>query len=395
MSAFKAFSCLLSVDLSSHNKLSISEAVKRIKENIDLIFQTGSSFSLPTNDGEIHVVVSSKDSVNNSSMTIIINVYKSKSLITINIESCNAFVSNTCDSIENNDHELDDIELINVSNSSTEKLKEKLSEALEIEVEKIPVIKRGSKVPNYFTSSDERVMEYDFDELLFDKRSKYQQVRIYHSKTLGNALFLDGLQNLADSDLAYTHGLMKFGQNSYTGKEILILGGGDGGLLHELLKENPKYVTMVDIDEVVIDACRVHLRKSCGDVLDTLKRDNYEIIVNDCIKYLNQYVEEGRKFDFIFNDLTDIPISPTHTKIGKNLWDFVRNILMLSLNCLKVDGKFLNHAIGSGHTRALQEYEKVLTDLPVKVRFSRHSAFVPSFAEDWVFYEITLVNDSS
>lgn len=40
---------------------------------------------------------------------------------------------------------------------------------------------------------------------------------------------------------------MKHGVIPYAGKDVLILGGGDGGLLHELLKENPKFVTMVDI----------------------------------------------------------------------------------------------------------------------------------------------------
>ena len=49
------------------------------------------------------------------------------------------------------------------------------------------------------------------------------------------------------------------GEN-YADKEVLILGGGDGALLHELLKEKPKFVTMVDIDEVVIDACKEHMR---------------------------------------------------------------------------------------------------------------------------------------
>ena len=44
------------------------------------------------------------------------------------------------------------------------------------------------------------------------------------------------------------------------GKEVLILGGGDGALLHELLKEKPKFVTMVDIDEAVIRSCKEHMR---------------------------------------------------------------------------------------------------------------------------------------
>ena len=46
----------------------------------------------------------------------------------------------------------------------------------------------------------------------------------------------------------------------YAKKDLLILGGGDGALLHELLKEKPKFVTMVDIDEAVMRACKEHLR---------------------------------------------------------------------------------------------------------------------------------------
>ena len=44
------------------------------------------------------------------------------------------------------------------------------------------------------------------------------------------------------------------------GKEVLILGGGDGALLNELMKEKPKFVTMVDIDEAVIRSCKEHMR---------------------------------------------------------------------------------------------------------------------------------------
>ncbi|CAN7988544.1 unnamed protein product, partial [Ixodes hexagonus] len=109
---------------------------------------------------------------------------------------------------------------------------------------RIPLIKRGATVPNYYTTSDERILEYDFDKIVFEENSKYQHVKILHSPTLGNCLLLDDLQNLAEKDISYTHGLMKYRRVSYTDKEILILGGGDGGLLCELLKEKPKYVTM-------------------------------------------------------------------------------------------------------------------------------------------------------
>ena len=53
--------------------------------------------------------------------------------------------------------------------------------------------------------------------------------------------------DLAECDLTYTHGLMNKGVDAYTDKTVLILGGGDGALMHELLKEDPRHVLMIDV----------------------------------------------------------------------------------------------------------------------------------------------------
>ena len=107
---------------------------------------------------------------------------------------------------------------------------------------------------------DDRILEYNWTKLLFSERTPYQLVEIYGTKDFGNCLVLDGFMNLAESDLSYTRQLMCHGHYDYADKEVLILGGGDGALLHELLKEKPKFVTMVDIDEAVIRACKEHMR---------------------------------------------------------------------------------------------------------------------------------------
>lgn len=70
---------------------------------------------------------------------------------------------------------------------------------------------------------------------------------------------------------------MQRGKENYEGKEIVILGGGDGALLWELLKENPKHVTMLEIDDVVMKACSQYMRSVCGDCLDIRKTDKYEV----------------------------------------------------------------------------------------------------------------------
>ena len=124
----------------------------------------------------------------------------------------------------------------------------------------IPAIKRCQIRTPYLRTSDDRIVEYGWTRLLFSQRSPYQLVEIYGTRDFGNCLVLDGFINLAESDLAYTRNLMCYGKYDYKDKEALILGGGDGALLYELLKEKPKFVTMVDIDEVVVDACKEHMR---------------------------------------------------------------------------------------------------------------------------------------
>lgn len=56
--------------------------------------------------------------------------------------------------------------------------------------------------------------------------------------------------DLAESDLAYTQAIMGSGKEDYSGKDVLILGGGDGGILCEIVKLKPKMVTMVEISFV-------------------------------------------------------------------------------------------------------------------------------------------------
>lgn len=248
----------------------------------------------------------------------------------------------------------------------------------------LPPLQRGP-LTRFFPTADERVIEYDIDRVLYDKRSEFQKIQIVHSKSLGNMLVLDELQNIAEADLIYTETLMRRGIEDYAGKEICILGGGDGALLYELLKEKPKHVVMLEIDDMVMQACNKYMNSICGNVLEKRKDDNYEIIVDDCVRYLHKFSQEGRKFDYVFGDLTDIPISDTPTG---EIWDFIRKILQSSFKVLKPDGKFMTHGNGVSCPESLKMYEEQLVKLEPKVSYTKCTAFVPSFMEEWVFYQV-------
>nr|XP_053655703.1 spermine synthase-like [Cherax quadricarinatus] len=235
--------------------------------------------------------------------------------------------------------------------------------------------------------SDDRILEYDVDELLFSEQTEFQKVQIYHTKSFGNMLVLDDLQNLAESDLAYTHGLMNKGLENFKEKEILILGGGDGALLWELLKEKPKYVTMIDIDDAVMRSCAKHLKSVCGDCLDNYDGEHYKIIVGDAISHMKDMIKEKRTFDYVFADLTDVPISPSPRG---ELWDFMRAIMNLGTELVKPDtGKYMTHATGIQCKKALTMFEEQLSSLEIPVTFTQTSHYVPSFKEKWCFYQVT------
>ncbi|KAF2980734.1 hypothetical protein EK904_001265, partial [Melospiza melodia maxima] len=173
-------------------------------------------------------------------------------------------------------------------------------------VKRLPAILRGGVIDRYWPTADGRLVEYDIDEVVYDEDSPFQNIKILHSKQFGNILILSGDVNLAESDLAYTQAIMGSGKEDYTGKEVLILGGGDGGILYEIVKLKPKMVTMV--------------------------------LIEDCIPVLKRYAKEGRMFDYVINDLTAVPISTSPEE--DSTWEFLRLILDLSMKVLKQDGKY-------------------------------------------------------
>ncbi|XP_078001513.1 spermine synthase-like isoform X2 [Glandiceps talaboti] len=250
---------------------------------------------------------------------------------------------------------------------------------------RFPAIQRGCKIDNYIPTADNRLIEYDFDETVYEENSPYQNIKIMHSPQFGNVLILDDDPNLAESDLPYTKAILGNGREDYKDKEVLILGGGDGGILHEVLKENPKYITMIEIDQLVIDGAIKHLRGICYDSMDKLEGDNYLVRVEDCIPALEAYVKEGKQFDFVINDLTAIPIS---TEPRGSQWDFLRLILDFSMKVLKPTGKYYTQGNGANSKNALAMYEEQLKKLEHPVDFKKETICVPSYLELWVFYEI-------
>ncbi|XP_051782890.1 spermine synthase [Erpetoichthys calabaricus] len=298
----------------------------------------------------------------------------------VRFQSC-GFVSIDFQSCEGDDES----EAYDLLNSLEEKMKALLHSNIK-KIKRLPALIRGGAIDRYWPTADGRLVEYDIDEVLFDDDSPYQNIKILHSQQFGNILILNGDVNLAESDLPYTQAIMGSGKEDYAGKEVLILGGGDGGILYEVVKLKPKMITMVEIDQMVIDGCRKHMRRTCGDVLDNLTGDCYQVLVEDCVPVLKKYVSEGKTFDYVINDLTAVPISTAPEE--DSTWEFLRLILDLSIKVLRPSGKYFTQGNCVNLTDALKLYEEQLGLLSCPVEFSKEIVCVPSYMELWVFYTV-------
>jgi spermidine synthase len=155
-------------------------------------------------------------------------------------------------------------------------------------------------------------------ETLFHEISEFQTIDIIDTEGFGRMLLLDGLVMTSEKDEFFYHEMIShIPMLSHPDpKEVLVIGGGDGGTIREVLKHRSvERVVLCEIDSFVIDACRRFLPSIAG-MLDDPRVD---IQVRDGIKYI---AEQKGQFDIILVDSTD-PMGP-----GEGLFteEFYKNV---------------------------------------------------------------------
>ncbi|SMN20682.1 similar to Saccharomyces cerevisiae YLR146C SPE4 Spermine synthase, required for the biosynthesis of spermine and also involved in biosynthesis of pantothenic acid [Maudiozyma saulgeensis] len=165
------------------------------------------------------------------------------------------------------------------------------------------------------------------EKILYHAHSEFQDILVFKSTTYGNVLVLDGIIQCTERDeFAYqemiTHIPLYLHKNP---KRVLVIGGGDGGVVRELLKhECLTHITQVEIDETVIKLARKYFPgMSYG-----LDNPRVQIKLCDGFKYLqdlaNASVEE--KYDVIITDSSD-PEGPAEEFFKDTYFKLLKNAL--------------------------------------------------------------------
>ena len=139
-----------------------------------------------------------------------------------------------------------------------------------------------------------------------DEQSTYQRIEIYETETFGTLMTLDGLVMVTDRDNFVYHEMMSHPAlfTHPDPKRVLVIGGGDCGTLHEVLKH--KTVTLaeqVELDERVTRVSEKFFPELCESNSDPRARLHFA----DGIKWVADAKPET--YDVIIIDSTD-PVGP-------------------------------------------------------------------------------------
>ena len=98
-----------------------------------------------------------------------------------------------------------------------------------------------------------QAMTLKVKSVLHHEKSKYQDVLIFESTDYGTVLVLDNVIQCTERDeFAYQEMITHLAMNSHPNpKKVLVIGGGDGGVLREVIKHDcVEEAVLCDIDEV-------------------------------------------------------------------------------------------------------------------------------------------------
>lgn len=146
---------------------------------------------------------------------------------------------------------------------------------------------------------------FKIKELLYRQNSLYQKIEVIDNDYFGRVLLLDGLVQTTERDEFFYHEMLvhpAFAAHP-SPQNLLIVGGGDGGVLKEILRYPINQAYLVEIDQQVIEVGKEYFPW----LSPSLKDERAELVIADGREFIE---ETDRKFDIVFIDSSD-PVGPS------------------------------------------------------------------------------------
>jgi spermidine synthase len=165
-------------------------------------------------------------------------------------------------------------------------------------------------------------LSLEIEEVLYSKKSNFQQIDLFQTKNHGKMLVLDGIIQLTQSDeFAYQEMMAHVPLFAHPNPErVLVVGGGDGGMLREVARhDSVKEIDFCEIDEIVINVCKRFLPDlACG-----FDDPRVKIHIADGSAFVQA---QTNKYDVIIVDSSD-PIGPGEILFERPFYESLKSAL--------------------------------------------------------------------
>jgi len=179
---------------------------------------------------------------------------------------------------------------------------------------------------NRFTETlyDGYGQEFRIDELLYEDKTEHQHLLIFRNARFGRVMVLDGVVQTTEADEFIYHEMLAHVPMLAHGRvsRVLIVGGGDGGMLREVIKHRGiQTVVQVELDRKVVDLCRKYFPEHSQGAFDDPR---LQLVFDDGLKYVQTTAEQ---FDVIIVDSTDA-IGPGEVLFSQDFYSACKRCLL-------------------------------------------------------------------
>lgn len=229
----------------------------------------------------------------------------------------------------------------------------------------------------YLSSGIGEISCVEVREILVEGTSRFQDYAIVDTVPYGRILVLDNvIQSAAFDEWTYHESFVIPPMCAVDHPEnVLVLGGGEGAMVREVLRHpTVKAVTMVDIDEEVVDACRRFLPEQHAGAFEDSRLN---LVYDDARAWLERHLDE--RFDVVLVDLTEpLDGGPSDKLFTKEFYELIAGALTpQGVMALQAGSVRLNFAWA---------YAQVVRTLrAVFPSVLPYATWITSFAEQWGF----------
>lgn len=163
---------------------------------------------------------------------------------------------------------------------------------------------------------------YRVKKSFFSDQSEFQSVDVVETAGHGRMLLNDGLVMVSERDEFIYHEMISHVPLFVhpNPQKVLIIGGGDGGTAREVLRHGSvEKCDMVEIDAMVVEACRQHLPVTAK----AFDHPKLNLMIEDGVKFV---AETDEKYDLVLIDSTD-PIGPAQPLFNQSFYKDVERVL--------------------------------------------------------------------